>query len=242
MIPVLVTRAEPGLSRSVAALEMAGYAPVSLPLFEVTDTGNELPADFEDHFIFTSANALEVLKRRNWHPSNEQAIAWCVGDKTAQAAREIGFVNVRSAAGGGARLVQQIADHGYESGSRFRYFTAPDRSYDVAGALGTHGHVVDTTEIYRVDLRRPTAEEFIAVMAKVKNGALFVYSKRSGDHLAGLIKENIDHVNTESMVVVAISESATNMLLNVPWRGVYASPKADETSMISRLAMVFNRP
>ena len=240
MKAVLVTRSEPGASRTAERLREAGYEPVVLPLFELVDIGAGIDDPEDKNFIFTSSNALEVLRQRGWKPSSDDAHAWCVGERTAQAARSIGFRHVTSAAGGGAKLVQKIAEHGLAKGSRFRYFTTADRSFDVSAALSAHGFSPEITEIYRVEAKAPIDGTFIEVMNAVREGALLVYSKRSGDYLAGLIKENIDQVDTESVAIVSISDAATNMLLNFNWRGVYVSKNPDEPSMIARLDQVLD--
>ena len=240
MIHVLVTRAEPGLSRSVAALREAGFDPISLPLFEVIDTGAPVLESPDQNFIFTSANAPEILRRRNWCPPNPNACAWCVGDRTAQAARDIGFVNVRSASGGGSRLVQQISEFGYRTGSRFHYLTTPDRSYDIAGALVACGYDVGITEIYRVDAINPTEDAFVSAMTKICKGALLIYSKRSGDGLMRLIKEHIVNVNTREIVTISISKAASAGLSDLEWRGIYTALEPNENSMINRLNDIFS--
>ena len=108
MLRVLVTRPEPGASRTARRLQQAGFQPIVLPLTETV----ALPVDAEfvpgDAVAVTSANAVR-------HASNEVIAALAalpchaVGARTAEAARKKGFFSVLEGSGDAEALADSIA-------------------------------------------------------------------------------------------------------------------------------------
>lgn len=99
---VWVTRTAPGCERTAEAVRLAGFEPVVSPLLETNPAF--APADLAPvlegvtALAFTSVNGLvfaDLIPRRDWP-------VFAVGDRTAEAARTRGYVDVRSA-GGDAR-------------------------------------------------------------------------------------------------------------------------------------------
>ncbi|MEM9279281.1 MAG: uroporphyrinogen-III synthase, partial [Pseudomonadota bacterium] len=81
---VLITRHKVDAAKTAESLKEQGHEPVLLPLFEVADTGNADPSTDFDGYIFTSGNAVSVLDGRGWRCSGNNAVAFCVGNKTAE--------------------------------------------------------------------------------------------------------------------------------------------------------------
>ena len=105
---ILVTRPEPGASRTLAALADAGLAGVSAPLFEVVMTGVSRPTGKFAALIVTSANGAAGLD-----PGSSDLAAdipvFAVGDRTAEAVRLAGFTHVMSASGDNRALAKLVA-------------------------------------------------------------------------------------------------------------------------------------
>src|SRR5690242_5683689 len=100
---VLVTRAEPGASETGERLRALGYQPIVEPVFAVAPIPVALPAF--DALAFTSANGVRVFAKLS---PRRDAPVFCVGGRTADAALEAGFSNVRSADGDVAALAELI--------------------------------------------------------------------------------------------------------------------------------------
>ncbi|MFY0633470.1 MAG: uroporphyrinogen-III synthase [Vannielia sp.] len=97
-LPVLLTRPARGNAEFAEALRgaLGSVEIIENPLLEIVPQEPvELPGP-EDGVIFTSARAVEVFS--NWQEGAGRR-AWCVGSRTAEAAREAGFAAV---AGDGA--------------------------------------------------------------------------------------------------------------------------------------------
>jgi hypothetical protein len=104
---VWITRAQPGASRTAARLRDMGFTPLIQPLLAVETLSPPVPdLDRFAALAFTSRNgvaAFAALTSRRDRP------VFAVGDATAQAAREAGFVAVRSASGDLTALARRIA-------------------------------------------------------------------------------------------------------------------------------------
>lgn len=105
MPPCLITRSQPGASRTAAAVAKLGWHPVLVPVAEVValppDPGPLVQAQAARAVLLTSAHAARLAPREL-----HQRTALAVGGATAAAARAAGFVRVRSADGDAAALAR----------------------------------------------------------------------------------------------------------------------------------------
>ena len=108
MTPLVVVRAEPGASASVAAARAAGLTAVAHPLFEAHPAPWDPPdADGIDALLIGSANAL-----RHGGPAlsgYRDKPVYAVGAATAAAAHAAGFVVAHAGEGGLQRVVERVA-------------------------------------------------------------------------------------------------------------------------------------
>ncbi|PTE07990.1 uroporphyrinogen-III synthase [Mesorhizobium helmanticense] len=108
MVRVLVTRPEPGASRTARRLRDMGFQPILLPLTETVPVDAGAVPDDAVAVAVTSANAL-----RHAPKALIAALAalpcHAVGKRTAQAAREAGFVSVSEGSGDAEALADALA-------------------------------------------------------------------------------------------------------------------------------------
>jgi len=153
-VRLLVTRPEPDGARTAQALRARGHAVVLAPLLRTQTISFVLPEQAFSAVVLTSANAARAIAD---HPGRAQLTvlpAFTVGRRTAEAARALGFRDVRSAAGDKRDLVDLLfADLvrtdllRMESSDRapLLYLAGEDRAGDLAGA----GLPVHTAVVYR---------------------------------------------------------------------------------------------
>jgi uroporphyrinogen-III synthase len=153
-VRLLVTRPEPDGARTAQALRARGHAVVLAPLLRTENVDFVLPEQAFSAVVLTSANAARAIAD---HPGRAQLTAltaFTVGRRTAEAARALGFRDVRSADGDKRDLVDLLrADlprtdlPRMESGDRapLLYLAGEDRAGDLAGA----GLPVHTAVVYR---------------------------------------------------------------------------------------------
>lgn len=104
---IWITRAEPGAARTAARLQAMGLEPIIAPLLTIQNLTPPVPdlAPF-DALAFTSINGVAAFAALT--PERDRPV-FAVGDATAQAARDAGFDDVRSASGDLHALARLIA-------------------------------------------------------------------------------------------------------------------------------------
>ena len=146
---VLVTRPEPGASRTAARLKSLGHEPIVLPLTGTAGVpvrGANLP--YCDVVAVTSANALRFTPRALL-PSLTSKPLFAVGAETAAAAREAGFDDVVEGPGDATGLATSIQS-GVTGGAAILYLCGRVRHPAFEAALGAAGLNVTTVETYDV--------------------------------------------------------------------------------------------
>src|SRR4051812_25975180 len=103
---ILVTRPQPDNAATVAALRARGLEALPAPMLRFEPVAFELD-ESDAHcgaVIVTSANALRAIEGKAAAAQFSGLPLFAVGERTAQAARDIGFDNVISAEGDASAL------------------------------------------------------------------------------------------------------------------------------------------
>ncbi|MES2834893.1 MAG: uroporphyrinogen-III synthase [Pseudomonadota bacterium] len=103
---VWVTRAEPGAARTAVRLTALGFEPLVAPVLAIRPLSPAIDLTDIAALAFTSVNGVAAFAARI--PERDRPV-FTVGDATAQAARDAGFTDVRSAAGDIHALAALIA-------------------------------------------------------------------------------------------------------------------------------------
>ncbi len=224
---ILVTRSEPGASETAARLDAAGYEAVVEPLFAIVPIDAEIP-DF-DALAFTSANGVRRFAALS---HRRDATVFCVGGRTAMAAREAGFANVTSADGDVAALGDLILAI-LPTGARLLHAGNEDARGDLAGRLSSSGISASFIALFRAEPVAAPGSALARHLAGQRTfAAALIHSPRGGEVLAGMMRAA---TSPAPLAVVAISAAAAAPLESL------ASPIAiagapDEQSLISVLA------
>jgi uroporphyrinogen-III synthase len=160
MARVLVTRAMPEAEETAAMLRAAGHEPVRLPLRFV----EEIPASWSrfapDALIATSRNAFRFELPEAWRGLP----VFCVGARTAEAARNAGFPAVSNAEGDAAALARMILAN-VPKDWRLLYLAGEPRREELETRLGEAGSGLDVVPRYRMrrrDIARPEVEQALS--------------------------------------------------------------------------------
>ncbi len=178
---VLVTRPEPGASRTARRLAADGFEPLVLPLtvFSRRETGR-IDLAGVSAIALTSANAVRAM------PADLPVLAGdipvlAVGRQTAAAAREAGFARVATGPGDGAGLAALAAQ--VAEGGAVLHLCGSPRDGDFETALSARGVTVRPVETYAMVATDIRDAELAALGAA---DAVLVYSAEGGRHLAEL--------------------------------------------------------
>jgi uroporphyrinogen-III synthase len=146
MARVLVTRAADQAEETARRLRERGHVPVIAPLRRVERQIDALDGVAPGTIVVTSANALrDVAVPAQWLAA--EVIA--VGEATALAARQAGFLRV-SAAGGDARAAASLLLAGGVSSEPVMFLAGTPRKPDFEAMLERAGQPVRVVEIYRM--------------------------------------------------------------------------------------------
>jgi uroporphyrinogen-III synthase len=236
MVRMLVTRPEPDASDTAARLRALGIEPVVVPLLAYAALPTPLPGSKGfAAMVVTSGNALRALKERGDIGALGDLTLYCVGDRTAAAARSLGFTKVASASGDARDLVSLVA--GAEPRGPLLYPAARDRAGDLGKALARHGLMVITTEVYEM---APLKALPASVAAELADGAIaagLFYSRRTAETFAALTG---DLAERNRLGVLCLSEAVAAPLIGAHFVRVGLADHPSEEAMMS-LALSFAR-
>ncbi|MEM9781219.1 MAG: uroporphyrinogen-III synthase [Pseudomonadota bacterium] len=172
--PVLVVRPEPAASTTVALLGRDGVPAIACPpsVIVPNDPMPIPPADAEA-VVLTSARAAEVLG---------DALAmhrvYCVGDRTAAAAREAGASSVVSADGDGAALIALLRQ---APETRLFHARGAHAAVDLAAALHGAGKRIETGIVYTAVAEDRLPAPARDALAAGRVGVIAVWSVRGAE-------------------------------------------------------------
>lgn len=182
MARILVTRSEPGASETAERLRQRGHDPVVEPVFAVEAIAAELPP--YDALAFTSANGARVFAPL---AADRSTPVWAVGARTADAAREVGFTNVRSADGDVVALGDLIM-RDLPANARLLHAGNEETRGDLAGRLTAAGCTATFLPIYRsVPVAKPGSALAAHLSGAIPFDAILVHSPRGAAILASFL-------------------------------------------------------
>ncbi|WP_422378516.1 uroporphyrinogen-III synthase [Roseibium sp.] len=223
---LLVTRPEPDCRRTAERLRALGHVADEAPLLRQIDIA---PAELD----LANVAALAISSRRTvavltGHPqigALRGLPVFAVGKATADAARDAGFDTVLSAQGDVAALALLILDRKEDlGGGRVLYPAATDRAGDLEGLLEAGNVSCRTVAIYRMDPVPDLPDPVLKALKDAAYDGILIYSKRTAEALAGLLRgHRLDHI-LPKLTVYALSQRAGAPLSNGMRVKVAAAP------------------
>ncbi len=179
-VRLLLTRPQPDAARTAVALRALGHEPIVAPLIGIEIVSEVDPDEGPwAAILLTSANALWGIAGFAWRDDWRDLPIFAVGDRTAQAVRDVGFTAVTSAGGNVNDLDVLVAAH-LNPPARLLYLTGEDRAGDLAGALRARGFVVNMVVVYRAMVAETLPAQAATALTNGIDGVLH-YSRRSAE-------------------------------------------------------------
>lgn len=214
---VWITRAQPGADRTAARVVEAGFEPVVAPLLTIRHLVVIPDLTGIDAVAFTSRNGVSAFAALS--PDRSRPVL-AVGDATAQAAREAGFSNVRSAAGDIHALAALIRSEG--SGLSILHPHAVQPAGDLTAEVGRAARIV-SLPVYEAIITNSAAPNDWAVV--------LLHSPRAAQALAGrLSPEAANH-----RIAVTLSRAVAAPLLGLPFSEIRIAATPDENALLTAL-------
>ena len=229
---VLVTRPEPGASRTAARLEADGFTPIMLPLTEILPLEPALPDGDIAAVAISSANAIRGAPAPLVASLSSKPV-FAVGDETAAAARAAGFADVRSSAGDAAGLVRDVTA-GMPAKARTAYLCGRVRLDTLEAQLAALGFSVVAIETYDTHERLPALEELNALDAGGPVASALVYSAKGAACLARVVSPRTGTIFRDT-AFICISPRVARELATVASGSVLAAKTPDENAMFELL-------
>ena len=232
---VLVTRPEPGASKTASRLRELGHEPIVLPLTRIAAPAPASlpePAGFEA-IVLTSANALKfapggLAARYGNLP------CFTVGERTAEAALEAGFATVEPANGDARGLVELLAGK-LPAGARLLYLCGRRRRPVLEDELNRRGYGVAALETYRTDPIDYAFSDVEAAVDGLSVDAGLAYSRFGAERLSALASMPAIAPLVRNMRVVCMSGQTAGGLSDDMRKRAETAASPNEDAMLALL-------
>jgi len=237
---VLVTRPQPDDEATAAALRGRGFAVLTAPMLRFE------PVAFRDDedarygaIIVTSANALRGLEPHLKGSRLLKLPLFAVGERTAAAARGVGFENVIAADGDATTLrdlvLASVKAKELKKASPLLYLAGADLARDLSGELGERGFTVVTHTTYRMapvsGLPRETSEAFAANRIE----AVLHYSRRSARAFIEAARSAGVEISALAIPQCCISDAVAAVVRDAGATQVLVAASPDENALFGAL-------
>lgn len=227
---VLVTRPEPGASRTAARLAALGWRPVMAPCLNVRVVAARLPApERVQAGLVASGNAVAGLPRE-WRGVRLLA----VGDATAERARAAGFDRVESAAGDAAALAEAAAQCCDPAGQPLLLAAGRGQGRALAADLRRRGFRVLRRTVYA---STPVSVFPDAATRALESGevrAALFFSTDTARAFAGLLPATLLPA-LAGVAALTIGRPVAGALDHLPWRHVRVAVRPTQDDVLALL-------
>lgn len=179
---LLVTRPEPDAGRTAAALRGRGHDVLVAPLLRMQPIADApLGGGPWCGLLVTSANAIRALAATPALRALLNLPLLAVGQRTAELARQCGFVNVRSADGDAGDLADLAAEAFEAAIAPVLYLAGEDRAADLPRLVAARGIAVHTIVVYRMIAVSVLPDQVATALAAGRIDGVLHYSVRSAE-------------------------------------------------------------
>lgn len=241
---ILVTRPEPDNQATADVLRTRGFTPLLAPvlLFQPLPFRDDETRRY-DGVILTSTNALRAIAQHLIRERLRDLPVFAVGERTAQAAREASFADVRSADGDAIALRELILASlpGKKKGKSLLYLSAAEISRDLGEDLAPHGIAVERLPVYRMTEAIDIPPQISEALAHHEIQAILHYSRRSAlafvkaARLAGL------EISALALPQICLSELVAAALRDAGANRIVVAETPNEAALLDALEATARR-
>ncbi len=226
MTKVLVTRPEPGASKTATRLIALGFDVRKLPLTRIVGLPFLVPAGPFDAAIITSPQALH-----NVDVTLLGLPLYTVGQASTAAAREAGFKSVKTSGGDVAQLVETIRAN-LPLNSHLLYLCGKVRRLDLEAALAAHAlTAVETYDAQIIDYPAVDLPQLdLVLLTSVQSAAQIVT-------LMARLQLNASFAKAQFL---CLSQRIADGLAGVPTCRIHISTRPDEDSLLNLAMQIGN--
>jgi uroporphyrinogen-III synthase len=226
---VLITRPEPQAALTVARLEDAGYSVFSEPCQIVGAV--EAVLQSASAYIITSQNGVEYGLK---HVTDKDAVIFAVGDKTAQAAEDLGFNIIFSAEGDSESLIELILDRWLPEEGNLIHLSGAEISSNISALLSAIGYSARRSVVYEAIAQARPSHAMVDLLKNNKIDVVLFYSAQAVTIFNGWIEQEGLENCIKSMQAIVMSERIAQRLDGV-WKCTKIAQARDEDEIIKLL-------
>jgi uroporphyrinogen-III synthase len=187
---VVITRPQADGERTATALRARGHEVLVAPLMGVEVIAANLAGEW-GAVIVTSANAPNAIAHNPARDALIKLPLFAVGQRSAEAARQTGFINVISAGGDVRDLVRTLVEEHADAKAPLLYLAGEDRAADLIGELSTRGIAAEIRVVYRA-VAAPFPPALIEALRVGAFDIVMHFSRRSAEnYVAGAKRAGI---------------------------------------------------
>jgi uroporphyrinogen-III synthase len=228
---VAVFRAAADGARTAARLMERGHDAVLAPVIRIERTSAPVEAGDAQALLFTSAHAPAVLAHDAALGGLQVLPCWCVGARTASAARELGFEVVDVGPGDAGQLASVLTAR-LRPQTRLLLLAGRDRKPTLEARLAAAGLALRVTEVYDAAALPAWNESSVAELRGCE--AALHYSRRSAALAARLAETHGLSDRMRGWAHHCLSPDVAEALLELGLRCACA-PVPTETSLLNGL-------
>lgn len=238
---ILITRPAPDHAATATALRTKGFDVLLAPMLRFEPIAFEPEIDARlDAVLVTSVNALRALAETSARQRWLTTPLYAVGERTAQAARDLGFSSVMAASGDGASLrdlvVAQMRAKTLKKSARLLYLAAEDRAVDLDDELHPFGFEVVTVTTYRMIATPDLPAEVCDAFAAGRIDAVLHYSGRSARSFVAAVQAAGLEITALAVPHCCISPNVAAVLREAGATQVAVAATPDENALFETLA------
>ncbi|MCP4317763.1 MAG: uroporphyrinogen-III synthase [Hyphomicrobiales bacterium] len=241
---VLVTRPEPGASRTADILRGRGHEPVLMPLTRIVELlpdGSALDATDAGACAVTSANAVRSLRALGISSERLKSPLYAVGERTGDVARQAGFSDVRTGVGDGAGLAGKIiAD--LKSGNLWLSASAPllyaagkTRHSQFEAALAAQQTPVAVVELYGIEEISYSTDFVNSMFLDQRPDAVLLYSGKSAELFFGTLDKIGMHNTLKNCQFFCMSKNVSDIVPSTFRQQIVVAEKPNEEKLLMLL-------
>jgi uroporphyrinogen-III synthase len=220
MLRVAITRAQPEADRTAARVRARGAEAIVAPLLTIVPCGYDTNTEGAQAIIFTSTNGVRAFPDAR---GARERLVLTVGDATAAAAREAGFVDVRSADGDANALVDWAKRDLDPAKGKVIHISGDHVAGDVSGKLRAAGFSVEWRLAYASIAVMALPDAFRAPLDVV----LFHSVRAAETYLA------LGAPNAGQLVAGCLSAAVAEAAGKTSWKRIITSPHPREDDLLT---------
>ena len=233
MARALVTRPREDSQGVADALRGLGFDVQVEPLLDIVPVADAvIDTAGVQGVLATSANGVRALARacpeRDWP-------VWAVGDASARAACEQGYVTVESAAGDVDTLAALVKERCDPQAGAFLHAAGSVTAGDLSGALGEAGFEVRRVVLYRAETTTSVSESLAGALKADELDVALFFSPRTAKTFVTLVQAAglADHVGR--LTAGALSEAVARQLAPLPWAAMIVAAEPTQAALLAAL-------